>query len=133
MAESVELLLMEINMKSALPEKLQPQYEEYIKPREETDLDLVTIVRTMLIDSGLMQQVLAAYDTDRFILEARNRPSEAQRFLLNRYWSYQLMKSDKSSIEERTYLIPNGEVSDWLRMFQAKILPFIIENNLPTP
>lgn len=120
-------------MKNALPEQLQPRFEQYHQTKDANDIDLTAVVRTILVEAGLLQYVIAAYDNDRFILEAQNKPSEVQRFLLNRYWSFQLMQSEKSSIEERSYLIPNGEIEDWIRLFQNKVLPFILENNLPTP
>ncbi len=120
-------------MKNTLPEQLQPRFDQYHQPKDANDIDLVATVRTILVEAGLLQYVIAGYDPNRFINEAKNKPSEVQRFLLNRYWSFQLMQSEKSSIEERSYLIPNGEITDWIRLFETKVLPFILENNLPTP
>jgi hypothetical protein len=122
---------MENEMRQELPHQLQLHYDRYMQPKDAKDIDLIAVVRQMLVESGLLQRVLTAYDNDKFILQAHNKPSDIQRFLLNRFWSYQLIKSEVSSIEERTYLIPDGDITDWLRMFESKILPFAVTNNLP--
>lgn len=105
--------------------------EQYHQPKPEGDIDLIAEVRQHLVNSGLAQRATEAFDNNHFIAEAANKPSTVQRFLLNRYWGMQLMQAGKPSIEERYCLIPNGEVSDWLKLFKEKILPFVIENNLP--
>jgi hypothetical protein len=33
----------------------------------------------------------------------------------------------------RAALIPGGESSNWLKLFEEIVLPFAIENNLPLP
>jgi len=105
--------------------------EQYNAGRQETDINLVQEVRNMMMSSGLGQAIPEAFNNNRFIVEAENKAPLAQRFLLNRYWSLQLAQSKKPSGEERYCLIHDGEVSDWLKLFQQKVLPFVIENNLP--
>jgi hypothetical protein len=105
--------------------------EAYQQERLPEDVDLLTAVRDLLISSGLFKSVETAFDTNRFIIEAKDKPSDAQRFLLNRYWSLQLMQSSKVSVNERYSLIPNGDIAAWYRLFKNVVLPFIIENNLP--
>lgn len=105
--------------------------EQYYLKREEGDLDLVLEVRNALVEVGLLQKVLVAYDGNRFINEATGKASSVQRFLLNRYWNQELIFAEKPSIEERYCLIPNGTVEDWLRLFKAKVLPFVIAHDLP--
>lgn len=111
--------------------KLQQGIDHYHQPRAEGEVDLISAVRELLINSGLINHVTAFYDNNRFITEAANKNSSAQRFLLNKYWSIQLMASSKPSTEERFCLIPNGTTEDWLRLFTNKILPFIVVNGLP--
>ncbi len=41
------------------------------------------------------------------------------------------MSVNTYSEEERYCLIPNGSSEDWLKLFQSKILPFLMANNLP--
>jgi hypothetical protein len=114
-----------------MTDKLQAGIQEYQQPKPEGDPDLVNLVRAKLIEAGLLHAVQNNFDTNRFIIEANGKNSSAQRFLLNRFWNMQLMYSSKPSTEERYCLIPNGTVQDWLRLFEQKVLPFIIENGLP--
>lgn len=110
---------------------LQQGIEQYFMPKTEEDIDLVALVREDLVKSGLAKVLPTAYDSNRFITEAVGKDSNVQRFLLNRYWNQQLMAANAVSIEERYCLIPNGEIVDWVRLFRSKVLPFIIQNNLP--
>lgn len=112
---------------------LQQGIKQYYQPKNPNDMDLVAIVREDLISSGLANHLPTAYDNSRFIQEAVGKDSNVQRFLLNRYWTQQLMSAKQVSIEERYCLIPNGDVQDWLRLFRSKVLPFIIQNDLPIP
>jgi len=120
-------------MQQAQHNAVQNGIDQYQRPRELGETDLITEVRNCLISSGLLQNVITAYDNNRFIMEAKDKTSDVQRFLLNRYWSQQLMLSNSPSIEERYCLIPNGAIADWLSLFKDKILPFVIAHNLPSP
>jgi len=111
--------------------KLQAGVSTYHKAKAEGDIDLVVVVRNILLNAGLAEKVVTAYDGNRFIIEAYGKDSEVQRFLLNRYWNQQLMMGKRVSIEERYCLIPNGTIDDWLKLFNAKVLPFLLDNNLP--
>lgn len=111
--------------------KIQEGMDQYTQPKPEGDIDLVEAVRQLLLSAGLHANVQASYNSNHFILEAMGKPSTVQRFLLNRYWNQQLLSAIHPSIEERYCLIPNGEVKDWLTLFQAKILPFLMANGLP--
>lgn len=104
--------------------------QEYHQTRQADDIDLVQEVRTILINSGLAQN-LQAFDSNRFIIEAATKPSSVQRYLLNRFWNQQLITCSAISIEERYCLIPDGAVQDWLMLFKEKVVPFLITNNLP--
>ncbi len=101
------------------------------RPRAPDEIDLVAIVRRILIDHVGTERVMLYYDTSRFIEYARDRNSEVQRTLLNRYWNYQIMTVNIESQEERFCLIPNGQIDEWLRLWQSKVLPFVIQHQLP--
>lgn len=103
----------------------------YYAPKPEGDIDLVLEVRNILAASGLLMKLPETYDNHRFILEAAGKPSSVQRFLLNRYWAAQLAMAPRPSVEERYCLIPNGAVADWLDLFRKKIVPFVLDNDLP--
>lgn len=93
--------------------------------------DLIEQVRQLLVSAGLLQHVIVAYDTAYFITEAKGKDIEQQRYLLNRYWTDQLLKTSDDSREERYCLIPNGSIDDWLLLFKNTIIPFILKNDLP--
>jgi len=117
-------------MQQQLTQSFNAGVSDYLQVREEGDIDLIAHVRKLLIESGLQQNVVESYDTNRFIIEGLNKASHVQRFLLNRFWSLQLSLFN-DSIEERFCLIQNGNVNDWIKLFQSKVLPFIIAKNLP--
>lgn len=109
----------------------QQAVSQYYEKRAPGDKDLIAIVRRELESAGLGLKLPAAYDNNRFIMDARDKTPVVQRHFLNRYWSLQIMSSPKPSTEERFCLINDGTVEEWIVLFKAKILPFIIENDLP--
>lgn len=110
--------------------KMDPGIINFNQPKVEGDIDLVKEVRDCMIASGL-QAKLPLFDGNRFIIDAQGKNSDVQRYFLNRYWAFQLMSSNKPAVDERYCLIPNGDVRDWLALFKSKIMPFVLENNLP--
>jgi hypothetical protein len=104
---------------------------EYQQVREPGDRDLVAEVRQKLIQAGVPMESMVHFNNHQNIIDASNKKPEAQRFLLNRYWNIQLLNCPKTSADERFCLIPNGTLDDWMRLFEAKVLPFIITNGLP--
>jgi hypothetical protein len=118
-------------MQHPAQQRLQDGVQEYYQPKPDGDIDLVLEVRSRMLSCGLHANVQVGFDNNRFIIEATGKPSQVQRHLLNRYFSQQLASSSKPSIEERYCLIPNGEIKDWLTLFEQKVLPFLMENNLP--
>lgn len=100
----------------------------YFAQRPDGDINLVTEVRNLLLNNGIPT---AAYDQHQLIQASMNKASSVQRFNLNRYWSLQLMATEKYSEEERYCLIPNGSNEEWLKLFEAKVLPFALANGLP--
>lgn len=107
------------------------QLNQYYAEKPKDDCDLISIVRTMLINSGVATEAINYYDNHPLIMSSLNKISHVQRFNLNRFWSVQLMASTNHSEEERYCLIPNGSNQEWLNLFESKILPFIIQNSLP--
>lgn len=110
---------------------IQSRMNEYLAPRAEGDLDLISEVRSLMLKYGLGNKIAQAYDNNRFIIQAQNKGSNVQRYMLNNYWVQQLMFANKPTTDERFCLVPDGDVRDWLRLFEQKVLPFIIDNDLP--
>jgi hypothetical protein len=105
-------------------------YQQYNAPKPQGDIDLVSEIVNLLQEAGLNDRV-NIFLNHKYVAEAKNKYSEVQRYLLNRYFSTQLLLVPVSSDEERFCLIPNGSVQEWLTLFKLKIMPFLIGNNLP--
>ncbi len=104
---------------------------EYLAPRSAEDLDLVKVVRDILTESGLAIEAADHYDNHPLIQEASQKRPEPQRFILNKFWYFQLLSIPVNSMEERFCLVPNGEISDWIKLFKEKIIPFAVQHRLP--
>ena len=104
----------------------------YNNPKPAEDIDLTDEVRKLLMNAGLLNNVINFYDSDQFIIDSYGKHSSVQRYYQNRFWTSQLPRAVQSSTTVRTYLINDGSVDTWLNMFNKYILPFIKENSLPT-
>ena len=93
--------------------------------------NLLEYVRSIMIDAGLKQRVLEAYDNNRYIKDAQGTPANMQRFLLNRFWMLQVLSVDAPSHDVRFSLIDTGSFRDWKRLFKDVVLPFAVQHNLP--
>lgn len=97
------------------------------------NIDLIGEVRSLLISAGVSNdRVSNFYDKNHYIQKGLNKPPEVQRFLLNQFWNIQLMLTPTLTIDERFSLVPNGNLEDWLKLFTLSVLPFVVNNNLPT-
>lgn len=103
----------------------------FTTPRAEGEVNLVAACRQLLVDAGLLLKVQANFDTNKYIIDASPLGLKAQRFLLNKYWSIQLMSLDTDTQAERFCLLPNGTAEDWLNVFKDRVLPTIINSQLP--
>lgn len=57
-----------------------------------------------------------------------------QRYYANRAWRNILEQvKDKSTMDERYCLVNNGLINDWVRLFEAGVIPCIIQYELPLP
>lgn len=108
-----------------------PNQHIFTDSRLEDDQDLVQTVRSLLEPVCNPENLVTFFDNNHYVQEAKNLRPEAQRFILNRYWNLQLLSVNISTIEERYCLISNGEISDWLKLFEKAIVPFAKKHNLP--
>lgn len=51
-----------------------------------------------------------------------------QRFLINRYWRQEIGLYPENTINVRSYLIDQGEFSDWLRLFEEGVVQCVLRN-----
>jgi hypothetical protein len=115
---------------NAVHDPLAQGRAQFFQPKPEGDTDLVGEVRNLLIGAGLLQQVALHFDTHEHVMGAVGKESSVQRHLLNRYWNLQLSMCP-NNMDVRFYLVPNGKISDWLRLFSESVLPFVVQNQLP--
>ena len=54
-----------------------------------------------------------------------------QRFLINRYWRQEIGLYNENTIAIRQYLIDQGSINDWLRLFEQGVIPCVIRNIQP--
>jgi hypothetical protein len=102
-------------------------FVDFRKPEE---IDMIATVRSILVGAGLTQEATQAFDTNKYIVDGQHLGPLGQRFLLNRYWNLQLLCVSQT-VEERFCLIDNGSPEDWLRLFETKIVPCLIQHRLP--
>jgi len=103
----------------------------YNTDRQSDELDLVKEVRQRLLSLGLEDKLQEGFDTNRFILEAVDKNSHVQQFLLNRYLTIQFMASQEDTAVERYALMNEVNPSDWLTVFEQRILPAVVNLDLP--
>lgn len=104
----------------------------YFEPRQEDDIDLVSVVRDLFVSHGLAKHLPEAFDGDQHIVDALNKKPAVQRHLLNRYLNLQLMKAKEDSSDPRYCLINDGRIEEWVGFFTRSVLPFCVRNQLPT-
>lgn len=103
----------------------------YFAQRQDGEIDVVQEVRGIMLSSGFPKEVVDLFDNDPTIVNAANKNSFTQRYLLNRYWTLQLQSTPANSEQARYFLLPEGDILEWLRCFQQVVVPFALENKLP--
>ncbi len=110
--------------------KIEDRAQEFLDERSPNEIDLCTEVKLLFINSGLGPKL---HILDKYIQEngISNKKPNVQRFYLNKFFNYQLLIYPANSSEQRFCLINDGTVEDWLRLFKSKIIPFLLEYDLP--
>ena len=103
----------------------------YFASRQEGEIDVVQEVRNIMLASGFPKTTVEMFDLDPTIQNASNKNAFTQRYLLNRYWTLQLQSSPVNSEQARYFLLPEGDIQEWLRCFQTVVVPFALDNGLP--
>lgn len=114
------------------PNNITEKNRHLFTPTEKQDRCLITEVRNLLLNNGLVQLV-PNFDNDQRIIDGRNLPTEGQRFLLSRFWNVQLMADPIKSQETRYYLTDTTSPQHWIDVFRLKVIPLCLELNLPRP
>ena len=96
--------------------------------RQPNDTDLVAEITQLLQEQGSPDPF--SWETRLGVVDAHSIGPKLQRFLINRYWRLKMGLSQADSTMPRYCLIESGEDSEYLEIFKANILPFIIKNNV---
>lgn len=99
--------------------------------RKTGDIDIIKCIREILIRNGLKKKVEELFDTDSSIAYAQHLGPLAQRDVLASFWNLQFMNAGVGGYEERACLTLPFNDSDWIRVFVEKLIPFIVDNDLP--
>lgn len=112
--------------------QLEPQTEQTNKKEEAiAEITFVEKVRSSMISNGLKEKV-AIFDSDSDIKLASVVANKNQeRDLVNRFFNTQLCTKGVESIEERFVLIDTHDDSTWLDLFEQKVVPYLLSNDLP--
>ncbi len=110
--------------------KIEERRQEFLEERGPDEIDLCQEVKMLFINSGLGNKI-SILDNYINTNNIANKKPNIQRFYLNKFFNYQLILFANESIEQRSCLITDGTVNDWLRLFKTKIMPFMIEYDLP--
>lgn len=103
----------------------------YFAQRQPGEIDVVDEVRKIMLASGFPRHTVEMFDSDPTIVNASNKNCFTQRYLLNRYWTLQLQSAASNSEQARYFLLPEGDIKEWLRCFETVVIPFALDNNLP--
>lgn len=99
---------------------------------DENAFNLVTVVDQLMLKHGHPHP----YEWKRHLnpdANITNDPS-IQRFLINR--AMRMLFADvpeENTLDIRYCLVDQGEISDWIRLFESEVLPCLIRLNLPRP
>ena len=96
--------------------------------RQPGDTDLVAEISKLLQSEGSPDPF--GWETRLGVPDAHSIGPKLQRFLANRYWRLKMGLANADSTMPRYCLIESGEDSEYLEIFKANILPFIIKNNV---
>ena len=94
------------------------------RPREESDVDLVAEVTTIMTD--LNYPLVATWVTEPGVVEAVNKNTELQRFLLNRNIRIKLGMASAQTSVERFMLEANTSIPEYLDNMKRTIVPALI-------
>lgn len=112
-------------------ELMNAPIEFYNSQKLEGELDLVQAVRQRMSDHGLKEKLQNGFDANRFVVEAQGKPAHAQQYLMNRYFSTQLMAVEQDTVLQRYSLMYEVQPDEWLQVFEKTVLPAFVDYNLP--
>lgn len=105
----------------------------YATPMSSNEIDMVYHTGVILKDM-VHENASNIFLTHPYIVTVNGLTSGSQRVMINRFFVELLLKyraTSNTSVElYLSYLISDGEIEDWFKLFKEIIIPFIKENKL---
>lgn len=118
-----------------IQKKIEESKDEYLSTTNEGNISLVDKVVSILEKNFLPKDLINRFTSDLDIRLCEGRTLSVQRFLINKYWRYQLVnlttKETIDTTDSRFALIEDGSLVTWLELFEYNVLPIIKINGLP--
>ena len=105
--------------------------QKFFSPRPAGELDLVAAARQALVEAGIAEQGIAAFDSDPNIIFAVNKNGNVQRFKLNTWLDTQYLSSQMEVSNQRSMLMETGPLENWIEIFKKFHIPSMKTLNLP--
>ena len=100
----------------------------FAEPRKEGDIDLIAQITDLLQKANHPNpQAWQAHPT---IQEAFNKSPKLQLFLINRYWRLELGSYPEDTCRQRYCLTDDCPFGEYVKIFEAAILPVVLRNNV---
>lgn len=113
--------------------RLQPVYFQFNTPASPTDINMPYIVGLHLTQI-LTDKETQIFFADPLVSSVVGIIPTSQRVNINRYFMNLLMlfrsKVDVNVVDVSQYLINDGSVEDWFKLFSEFVLPFIKEHKV---
>lgn len=104
-------------------------------PSPAGELDLVSEVYQLLCRATLREAAERYFLQDTLIRQAQGKHFSFQRVNLNKFWTLQLLQLETTqqvnTRRARLALIDTGSTNEWIRLFEAVVLPLAINFELP--
>lgn len=111
-----------------------PAMDEYNKPRDPSDYDMVFLVAKHLEEELNNKNAGNLFRGDPIIASVVSKTSNVQRVMINRYFTNLLLvfrsKKDVNVTDVLFYLVSDGYVEDWFTLFRTYVIPFLNTNNV---
>lgn len=97
-------------------------------------LNLVNTIVGLLQHHKISEDKINQFRSDSTIVAIKNNDIDDQRIILVRYWYYQIQLNslhNANTLGLRYILMGDTDIDTWLKLFEDKIIPYIIKFELP--
>lgn len=113
--------------------KLHPAFYTFNTPAKPEDVNMIALV-TLHLASSLSEVEVSLFQKDPLVDSVKGLIPASQRININRYFINLLMcfRASKSInvVDISQYLINDGSLEDWFKLFNEFIMPFLKEHKV---